>query len=66
MADNILMKQFGFDMDGVIIDHTEMKMRLAKDFGFDLKPEETPADVLRTIMPREQLDVLKKNCMTIL
>jgi|GEM_PF-522346 len=60
MSNNILVKQFGFDMDGVIIDHTEMKMRLAKDFGFDLKPEDTPADVIRNIIPREQLDILKK------
>jgi len=60
MTDNILVKQFGFDMDGVIIDHTEMKMRLAKDLGFDLRPEQTPADVIREIIPREQLDILKK------
>ncbi|MBI5152922.1 MAG: hypothetical protein HZA36_00450 [Parcubacteria group bacterium] len=54
------VKQFGFDMDGVIIDHTEMKMRLAKELGFDLKPEETPAEVIRNIIPGDQLDILKR------
>ncbi len=53
------VKQFGFDMDGVIIDHTETKILLAKDFGFSLKPEETPADVIRGIIPLKKLNELK-------
>ncbi len=52
-------KKFGFDMDGVIIDHTEMKMRLAKDYGFELRPEDTPADIIRNIIPSAQLNELK-------
>lgn len=38
-------------MDGVIIDHTIPKMRLAEKFGFSITPEQTPSDVLRNIMP---------------
>lgn len=41
----------GFDMDGVIIDHTLPKIRLAEKFGFKITPEQTPSDVLRNIMP---------------
>ena len=28
----------GFDMDGVIVDNTKNKIRLAKQFGIDLNP----------------------------
>ena len=43
----------GFDMDGVIIDHTLPKIRLAEKYGFSITPEQTPSDILRNIMPEK-------------
>lgn len=48
-------KIIGFDMDGVIIDNTENKIRLAKKFGFDLKEGDTPADFIETVVPEDIL-----------
>lgn len=42
----------GFDMDGVIIDHTNSKLKLAKQFGFKLKPRETHSDIMRSIFDK--------------
>lgn len=41
----------GFDMDGVIINHVERKVYLAKKLGFKIKKEDTPSEVLKTKMP---------------
>ncbi len=41
----------GFDLDGVIIDHAELKSRLAKEFGCELKIEETGSEVMKNILP---------------
>jgi len=46
-------KIIGFDLDGVIIDHTESKLELAKQLGFSLTPEQTPSDVMKTILPHD-------------
>jgi hypothetical protein len=39
-------KIVGLDLDGVIIDHSGLKLSLAKQFGFDLKPHETHSEIL--------------------
>ena len=44
-------KIIGFDMDGVIIDHVPNKVKLAAEFGFNITKEQTPSEILRTIMP---------------
>ena len=36
----------GFDLDGVIIDHTQNKIRIASRYGITLRPEETHAEVM--------------------
>src|SRR3989344_1333109 len=43
-------KIIGFDMDGVIIDHSQRKVDLAKDFGFKIKKTETPSEILKKII----------------
>ncbi len=43
----------GFDMDGVIIDHTDSKIMLAGKFGITLSPEQTPSDMMHDIIPHE-------------
>lgn len=45
----------GFDMDGVIIDHTASKLKLAKKFGLKLKPEETHSKIIRTLIKEPML-----------
>jgi hypothetical protein len=37
----------GFDLDGVIIDHTQNKMRIAARYGVMLQPEETHAEFMK-------------------
>lgn len=37
----------GFDLDGVIIDHTSNKLRHAKALGYDLSPAETASGVMK-------------------
>src|SRR3989338_2843791 len=44
-------KIIGFDMDGVVLDHTENKLLLAKKFNLKIKKEETPSDLIRHLMP---------------
>lgn len=34
----------GFDLDGVIIDHTQNKMRIAQRYGIALRPEDTHSE----------------------
>lgn len=51
-------KIIGFDLDGVILNHVLMKIKLARKFGFTLKPEETPSEVIESIIERPVLDKL--------
>lgn len=43
----------GFDMDGVVLDHTENKLLLAKFFNLNIKREETPSDIIKGLMPTQ-------------
>ena len=47
--------RIGFDMDGVLIDHTGAKILVAEKFGIALAPEQTPSDVMRKMIPRDIL-----------
>lgn len=37
----------GLDLDGVLVDHTENRMKFARAFGVKLAPWETPSEVMR-------------------
>jgi hypothetical protein len=50
----------GLDLDGVIIDNTKSKIKFAKRLGFDLKPEQTPADFIEKVLPAEVLSQLRE------
>jgi len=52
-------KLIGLDLDGVIIDHTPLKLKLAKKFGFELKSEETHSEIIKTIIDRPILEQIK-------
>lgn len=43
----------GLDMDGVIIDHTLPKIRLAERYGITITPEQTPSEIMKTLLPAE-------------
>ena len=43
----------GFDLDGVIIDHTQNKIRFAARYGVALTPEQTHSEVMGTHFPPE-------------
>lgn len=40
----------GLDLDGVIIDHTANLIRLSREFGFSIQPNQTPGHRLRKIV----------------
>lgn len=44
-------KIIGFDMDGVVLDHTQNKIFLAKRLNFNIKRQETPSDIIKELMP---------------
>lgn len=50
----------GFDLDGVLIDHTKNKITVAKLFGFDVAPRQTPSESLRTLIPYDTLQEFQK------
>ena len=52
--------KIGLDLDGVIIDHTENKMVLARRLGYDLSPQQTQSDEILKIVPPEVLSVIQK------
>src|SRR3989344_244829 len=42
----------GFDMDGVILDNADSKIKVAKKFGLIIKLSHTPSEILKTLMPQ--------------
>ncbi|MDO8504578.1 MAG: hypothetical protein Q7S36_01870 [Candidatus Liptonbacteria bacterium] len=46
-------KVIGLDLDGVIIDHSELKVKLAKKHGVDITLKETPSEIMWTFFPEE-------------
>lgn len=43
----------GFDLDGVIIDHTQNKMIIASRYGVTLSPEDTHSERMSQLFPRD-------------
>ena len=43
----------GFDLDGVIIDHTQNKMRIAARYGTTLRPEDTHSECMAALFSPE-------------
>lgn len=52
-------KILGFDMDGVIVDNSGLKLRVAKSLGINLSPFQTPAEIIKKIMAPEVLRKLQ-------
>ncbi len=51
----------GFDLDGVVIDHTRTKLYLATKLGWELKPQQTPSEVIKKIIPPVPLKKLQRS-----
>ncbi len=49
----------GFDLDGVILDHTTNKIRLAARYGVHLTPEETHAERMGSLLPLDAYREIK-------
>lgn len=50
----------GFDMDGVILDNADSKLRIARKLGFNIKLHHTPSEIIRTVLPQVVLEKLQK------
>ena len=57
MKSHVDKKILGFDMDGVIVDNSALKVKLAGEFGLKLKLSNAPAEIIKKIIAP---DVLRK------
>ncbi|MBI5732748.1 hypothetical protein HY967_02185 [Candidatus Jorgensenbacteria bacterium] len=48
----------GFDMDGVIIDHSVLKIDLLEKLGHQISLADTPSDILKRIIPEDVQSIL--------
>ncbi|MBI2048031.1 MAG: HAD family phosphatase [Parcubacteria group bacterium] len=59
ISNGVDKKVIGLDMDGVIVDFSELKQKIAAEHGFFLSREETPSDIVKKIIPRPVLEQIK-------
>ena len=52
--------KIGLDLDGVIIDHTDNKLRLASEHGFELERWQTNSNVMHQFVPKEEYDEIRQ------
>lgn len=50
----------GLDLDGTIADHTEAKLRLARELGYDFTPAETASEAMKLRMATEDYRNLQR------
>ena len=50
----------GFDFDGVIIDHTKNKIKIAKELGYTIRAEEIPSEKLKKLIPLQDYRIIQK------
>jgi len=50
----------GFDLDGVIIDHTKNKIKKAKELGYVVRVEETPSEKLKKLISLRDYRIIQK------
>jgi len=50
----------GFDMDGVLVDHTEWKQILARRYGYTLTAAQTTSDAMRAIVADEHRSEIQR------
>ena len=50
----------GLDLDGVIIDHTQNKIKVAKSFGFRVTAKKIQSEALKGILPEKEYKKLQR------
>jgi len=50
----------GFDLDGVILDHTKNKVQLASKLGIKISADKTPSEIIKKHMPGKIYDNFQK------
>ena len=50
----------GLDLDGVVVDHTENRTRLAAQFGFSLEKKNTTSGIMGNVVPGEIYRVIQR------
>ena len=53
-------KKIGFDLDGVIVDHTKAKISFLKDHGFVLSEKEVQGGIIEKLIPEEVGHAMKQ------
>lgn len=43
--------RIGIDLDGVLIDHNEHRLQLAREFGYEIEPWQVNTNVMKDLMP---------------
>ena len=52
--------RIGLDLDGVIIDHTKNKIKVARSLGFVVEPKDTVSEILENLMPKAKYRELQR------
>lgn len=55
------LPRIGIDLDGVLIDHHEHKLKLAGDYGFSLEPWQVNSNVLGKYVPEHVMDAIQES-----
>jgi len=55
------VRVIGFDLDGVIVDHSLLKKKLASLLGFDISLAETHSNIIKKIIPNDDLKKIQEN-----
>lgn len=61
MKDAVPQRILGFDMDGVIIDHTSYKTASLTDLGIAFSPTDMPAEKIKKLLTPEQKQTMSHN-----
>ncbi len=56
--------RIGLDLDGVIIDHTANKLKLAKDYGYALEPWQANTNLMKRFMDHDHYEALQDTLYT--
>ncbi len=58
--------RIGIDLDGVLIDHREHKLKLAAEYGIVLEPWQANTNVLAKYVPEEALEAMQGQLYTLM
>ena len=59
MKSHVDKKILGFDMDGVLVDHNPLKLKIVKNMGYKIKLADTPSEIIRRMLSPEDLKTMQ-------